>query len=75
MRISKINALFTAEEVKHLQEWQASDYVHPFTCCDHIIMEVSEAGFTCPKCGRLQTWCHDFMTEPLPDRSIFLEEK
>lgn len=56
-----LTAPFTPEQVKNLRAWQESDYVHPFTCCDHQTMTVETDGFHCPKCGGVQTWCHDFM--------------
>lgn len=63
--MSKLTAPFTPEQVKNLRAWQASDYVHPFTCCDHQTMTVETDGFHCPKCGEIQTWCHDFMANGL----------
>lgn len=59
--MNKITAPFTPEQVKNLRAWQESDYVHPFTCCNHQTMTVEMDGFHCPKCGTVQTWCHDFM--------------
>jgi len=54
-------APFTDEEVRILKLWQENDYLHPFTCCDHLTMKPTKEGMKCPKCGRLQTWVHDFM--------------
>jgi len=66
IKLGRIKAPFTEEQVKHLREWQRNDQVHPFTCCNHRTMEVSTEGFICPACGVVQTWCHDFMAEPIP---------
>lgn len=60
--MSMIYAPYTEEQVARLREWQASDFVHPFTCC-HVGMNVEQHGFVCLKCGNIQTWCHDFMAE------------
>ncbi len=67
-----MNVPFTPEQVLALRRWQAADTVHPFTCCNHMTMEVYEHGFVCPKCARVQTWCHDFMLEEPPTPSQLL---
>jgi len=54
-------APFTDDEVRILKLWQENDFLHPFICCDHITMEVTNEGLKCNKCGRLQEWVHDFM--------------
>jgi len=66
MKAWRIDAPFTAEQVRNLRLWQQNDNVHPFTCCDHQTLVVTKAGFKCPKCKTLQTWCHAFMAEPQP---------
>lgn len=55
---SKIHAPFTPEQVKALNEYQQSGYVHPFTCCsyqdcdrgarpDQGILIAKEEGWIC----------------------------
>lgn len=65
-----VEAPFTPEEVAKLREWQACDWVHPFTCCEHLTMDVTERGFVCRRCGREQHWCHDFMTKGAPPNPL-----
>lgn len=47
---------FTPAQVAALERYQASEHVHPLTCCDHQVMRPMEAGLVCPKCGRVQDW-------------------
>jgi hypothetical protein len=61
MKSETRTAPFTDDEVRILKLWQANDYMHPFTCCDHQPMEPTNEGMKCLKCGRLQEWVHDFM--------------
>lgn len=67
----RVDAPFTAEQVVRLADWQASDYVHPFTCPDrgdrrHLpgdVLEPTVAGMICRRCDYLQTWVHDCMVD------------
>lgn len=66
--------VFTADEVRSLNEYQASGAFHPFTCGGDRIDEMhldgegllvaTEDGWHCPYCEyRQQTWCHQFMKD------------
>lgn len=66
----KIHAPFSDEQVRGLREWQNCEWVHPFTCCEHVAMVVGKAGFMCPVCGYLQEWAHDFMAEGAPPNPL-----
>lgn len=65
-----VEAPFTEKQVQNLKAWQNCDEVHPFTCCDHQTMTVDKDGFHCPKCGKVQTWCHDYMASGWLPRSF-----
>ena len=61
-----LEAPFTEEEVRKLNEFQQCGYVHPFTCGDSECREIltaTNAGWVCKKCGYVQNWAHDFMVE------------
>lgn len=71
-------APWTQEEVAHLNLWQASPHVHPFTCGfrdeghtdngrDVGVLIAEEDGWHCPDCSYRQYWCHDFMLHPIPN--------
>ena len=53
-------APFTDDEVRILKLWQANDFLHEYTCCNHEPMEPTTEGLKCNTCGRLQNWVHDF---------------
>lgn len=66
---------FSSQQVKHLNNWQDSGLVHPFTCgnlvCskDRVLrnhdcnLVATEYGWFCPSCGYHQDWAHDFMLD------------
>jgi hypothetical protein len=61
-----VEAPFTPEQVAHINDFQASGYMHPFTCPNahterNLIAE--EAGLRCPSCGYRQGWVHGFMAD------------
>ena len=62
----KLDAPFTPEQVKGLNEYQKSGRMHPFTCgtddcrCDLI---ATEKEWVCPECDYTQDWAHDWMAE------------
>lgn len=67
-----INAPFTPEQVHHLNIWQSTGYVHPFTCrcrtpeTGEVVLTATVDGWVCPRgCGYTQAWAHDFMAEPM----------
>jgi hypothetical protein len=66
----RIQPPWNEQQVRGLREWQRCKWVHPFTCCNHVTMEVSTDGFICPKCGLVQTWAHDFMTKGAPESPL-----
>lgn len=74
----RIYAPFTKAQVKALNKWQNSPYVHPFTCGGdhkggHIILVATEHGWVCPRsyCRYTQNWAHACMAQPLPPRRYF----
>jgi hypothetical protein len=61
-----IKAPFTEEQVKNLEHWQKSGFVHPFTCAKqgggkHALLIPSKDGWLCPTCGYTQDWAHGYM--------------
>lgn len=62
-----IHAPWTEEQVKNLNDWQRTGFVHPFTCggrdcqCDLV---ATKDGWICPiGCGYKQSYAHDFMLD------------
>jgi len=55
----------TDEQVKNLQDYQDAGEFHPYTCCDHQVMNATKQGLVCPKCGRVQRLLHDFTLLPI----------
>ncbi len=58
--------VFTDDEVKSLNEFQAAGIMHPFTCgtdkCRADLVATNE-GWICPNgCGYTQNWAHAFMS-------------
>lgn len=54
--------LFTQDQIDSINAYQVSGIWHPFTCeCGEVLNACSE-GMKCPKCGHLQTWAHEFMS-------------
>jgi hypothetical protein len=63
-----IRAPWTAEQVEALNRWQASDFVHPYTCgsgyrTNRSIhpdgegrLVATEHGWVCPNCDYRQEW-------------------
>lgn len=50
-------------QVASLNSYQASKYVHPFTCgggCRQDLVAHAD-GWRCPTCAYRQNWAHDFM--------------
>jgi hypothetical protein len=68
-----IYAPFTEEQVKNLNEYQASGQLHPFTCggtyCgdrskhEGGLLEATRSGWICPCKQYSQNWAHKFMAE------------
>lgn len=49
-------APFSDEQVAAMKHYQESGEFHPYTCCDHQVMQMTSNGMVCPKCGALQDW-------------------
>lgn len=49
-------APFNEYEVKKMIRYQAGDFAHPYTCCNHVTMEMTKDGLVCPKCRAVQKW-------------------
>jgi hypothetical protein len=75
---------WTDEQVNKLNEWQACDWVHEFTCgndadpnfvLSHEVLGktlvASNDGWHCLSCGYTQTWAHDFMLKGAPPKPEF----
>ena len=65
----QIEAPWTPDQVKSLNEYQQSGKFHPFTCScgygSHALV-AHKAGWTCPVCSKegrayTQNWCWDWM--------------
>lgn len=52
---------FSEDQIKSINEFQNSEVMHPFTCCDHQSMVAEKDGMRCLKCNRLQEWVHEWM--------------
>ena len=70
----QIHAPFTAGQVLRLRQWQACDWVHPYTCGSDAHDEVAKLnvevrGLTCG-CGTLQTWAWDAVVPAGPFASF-----
>jgi hypothetical protein len=71
-------APWSEDQVRNLEEWQATPWVHPYTCADcrdadpdveeeHLLVPTVD-GWTCPSCPRRQGWCLALMLDgPWPD--------
>jgi hypothetical protein len=59
----QIQAPFTDEEVKSLNDFQRSRVMHPFTCEYHsdTPLIACASGWFCPHCEYTQKWAHDWM--------------
>jgi len=59
-----INAPFTDEQVKRLNQYQNCGHVHPFTCGNdkcRAILKATRKGWVCECCGFTQDWAHEEM--------------
>jgi len=64
---SQVNAPFSEDQVKSLNEYQTSGCFHEFTCgntkCRDALV-ASETGWKCPTCGfDDQKWAWSWMTD------------
>lgn len=73
-------APWTAEQVTHLNAFQRSGRMHPFTCGQRDqhpnsegVLVATEAGWHCPAmgCDYQQDWAHTFMAAPLAPNPIY----
>jgi hypothetical protein len=44
-----------------LNQWQANDYVHPFTCPNGHVLRATDDGWVCDGCDYTQDWAWAFM--------------
>jgi hypothetical protein len=70
-----IEAPWTEEQVKSLNEYQRAAWMHPFTCAnrgqgfhpwrrgDRGVLTATVNGWICDDCDYTQNWAHDFMFE------------
>lgn len=62
-----VKAPFTPDQLNSLNGYQASGFVHEFTCGGDIncraALVAKESGWVCPKCGYIQDWAHGFMAD------------
>lgn len=61
-------APWTDGQVNSINAFQASDFMHPFTCLSGHVLVAREDGFFCPECLKEQAvyhqgWCHEFMAD------------
>lgn len=62
-------APWTDDEVRSLNEYQASGVMHPFTCenddADYCasVLTATPAGWICPDCDYTQNWAKDWMVD------------
>ncbi len=61
----QVTAPFTEEQVKSLNAYQKSQYVHPYTCVcgNHIPLIATKDGWVCKKCAYKQNWAHNFTAD------------
>lgn len=60
---NKIETPFTDEQVKSLNDYQASGDFHPYTCGNdsrHRKLAATKEGWHCPDCDYTQKWAHGF---------------
>jgi hypothetical protein len=62
--MKQIKAPFTQDQVNHINEFQESNIVHPFTCGnDGSILFAHCAGLECSSCDYTQDWVHEGMAD------------
>jgi hypothetical protein len=64
--VMRVEAPFSQEQVDHINEFQRTGFMHPFTCphcsgCSDRDLIASENELRYPNCDYRQTWVHDFM--------------
>lgn len=63
---------WTPAQVRALNRFQASDYVHPFTCSNehegNSSLIATRLGWVCRRCDYKQGWAHAMMLEPPPKK-------
>lgn len=60
----QIEAPWTEDQVRSLNEYQASGCMHPFTCHCRGSLVAQTDGWKCPStCDWKQTWCWDWMAD------------
>jgi hypothetical protein len=64
---NKVETPFTDEQVKALNDYQASGQFHPYTCGNdsrHRVLVATTKGWHCPDCDYTQKWAHGFSCTP-----------
>ena len=57
---------FSEQQIKSMNDFQASGSFHPFTCGNdsrHRDLIATPEGWICPDCDYTQDWSHDWMTD------------
>ena len=56
------NPIFTDDQIKSINAYQAARVYHPFTCgtngCKVRVLRATPHGFVCDGCGYTQDWAH-----------------
>jgi len=64
--------VFTPQQVKNLNLYQAAGVFHPFTCGNNHegdnTLIAKEEGWVCPNCDYTQNWAHGLMLDFTPER-------
>jgi uncharacterized Zn finger protein (UPF0148 family) len=60
-----IYAPFTADQVKHINQFQTAGCVHEFTCANscRAALVAEPGGLFCPVCDYVQNWVHEGMAD------------
>lgn len=62
MKLTKIYAPFSKDQIDYLIDWQSNDKYHPYTCENYHAGDrsliPSETGWHCPHCDYKQSWAY-----------------
>jgi len=65
--MAKLEAPWTPDEVKALNDYQEKGEFHPYTCPNHdfergeVLLKATPLGWVCPTgCGYTQGWAHSW---------------
>lgn len=71
--MKKIEAPFSAEQVRLLNAYQSNGVFSPYCCVrphsgmGRLLVATTE-GWSCPSCDFTQNWAHEFMADPRWER-------